>query len=252
MLVMWSFLTAITLIMIVAIVVTLKINDSFVPVPDPETGQTIPVDIYVNNLVQQVIGDMVFGSMGYVLIVVFVLMNSSKIVASEVEKGTLVNLLTTNLNRKSVILSKMSTFISLIFISILSQYLITIISLQIVNQLQYVDLGIFTLKAFGAFLLLLFTSGFAFLFSTLFNRNSQALGLSGAIVIISWVFQIASSFRTLDWMKYLSLNSLFIPANITNISEFSNYLGQYLTLGIGSIDLYIGAYFIFIKKDLPL
>ncbi|AHI52962.1 ATP-binding cassette domain-containing protein [Spiroplasma culicicola] len=252
MIMMWSFLTAITLIMIVAMLVTMKVNGYFIPSPDPNTGFILPVEDHVNGIVQQIIGDMLFGSIGYVLMIIFVLMNATKIVASEIETGTMVNLLTTNLTRKSVILTKMLTFISLIFTAILAQFVVTLITLQAVGQLQYVSLDLLAIKAFGAFLLLFFTAAIAFIFSTYFNRGAQSLGVSGAIVIISWVFQIASGFDALDWMKYFSINSLLDLGNLTDLNKLSVYLGQYIFMSLAGIGIFIGSYFVFTKKDLPL
>ncbi|KAF5275525.1 hypothetical protein FQR65_LT16623 [Abscondita terminalis] len=196
MILMWSFMTILMVIMISAMLITLKANGSLVPemlqiqAIDPITNlpiydeNNLPVMVDIPNsfgqnidqTVQMLLGAIATGSMGCILFAVFVVMNGTKLVATEVESGVLVNLITTNLTRKSIILTKMFTFMGLIAISVLIQFIVIPLGLSIIGVAKYVEFSDLTIKYLGYFLLLFFSAGFTFLASCYFNKGGQTLG----------------------------------------------------------------------------
>ncbi|ALD66461.1 ATP-binding cassette domain-containing protein [Spiroplasma cantharicola] len=187
----------------------------------------------------------------YSLLLVYLLTSGNNIVASEVDKGTMVNLLTTNQSRKSVILTKGGTFVFSLFISIFIQFLTTIITISVFGKGGEINIGLFAMYFFGLFLMLYAISSIAFICSCYFNKSAASLSTAGGISIIFYVLFFASQIPSVEFLKYFSLNSLF-TVEFNNVSEISKYLGQYIALGVIGTGLYIASYWIFIKKDLPL
>ncbi|QBQ07372.1 ABC transporter ATP-binding protein [Spiroplasma gladiatoris] len=249
---LWLFLTILPVAMLVAFFLTLKFNGSF-DIDSNLTGlELLTKKVQMKVKFDQILNMMFFGNMGYLLAVVFVVVTSGSIISGEVEKGTMSNLLTTNLTRKSIVITKILVFISLITIAVLVEWVVTIILIYGINEQEFFDIKKLTIKFLGLFLLLLLISSIGFLASTYFNRGVHTLSVIGVIVIISLVLSIVSaSDESLEWMKYLSINTLFDYSKI-DVDKLSTFLGQYIFMGLASIGLYTGSYFIFTKKDLPL
>ncbi|AOG60080.1 ABC transporter ATP-binding protein [Spiroplasma helicoides] len=246
--ILWTCLTILPIAMLSILIFTMYSKGTFEVLPN----NIMKSEAAIKKQFSSILDMMFFGNLGFLLPVIFIIINSGSIVAGEVEKGTMVNFLTTNLTRKSVILTKMFTFISYIGLAVFLDLIITLALIYGLNIQQFVDISNLTTKFIGLFLLLFVISAIGFISSCYFNRMSYALVLVGAIVIISWVLTIAAKAdASLDWMKYLSINTLFDYSSL-DASKLSTFLGQYLFMALAGIGLFVGAYFVFTKKDLPL
>ncbi|QEH62038.1 ABC transporter ATP-binding protein [Spiroplasma chinense] len=247
---LWFFMTALPTIMII-IAFSVLINNPNLPVqvsPEAANGLTW------NQILMQTSQGLITSSTGisYLLLLVYVLVTGNSLVASEVDKGTMVNLLTTNQSRKSVILTKMLTFINSLFVSILIQFLATTITVSAWGQGANLDFGVLAMNYLGLFLILFAVSAIAFFSSTWFNKSSASIGAAAGIAILFYVLYFVSMIDdSVAFFKYFSLNTLF-NVDYTSVGQVGKYLAQYLVLlGVG-IGLYVGSYFVFTKKDLPL
>jgi len=102
----------------------------------------------------------------------------------------------------------------------------------------------------GAFLLMFAIGGISFLFSCVFNLSKNSLALGAGIPIAFLIFQImAKASSSLESFKYLSLNSLFVPADITG---GGTYWPQFAVLAVFGLVLYALGIKVFKEKDLPL
>ena len=131
-----------------------------------------------------------------------------------------------------------------------------IINQQLASAQISLDEGIdFSVKDYlmlnlGAFLLMFAISGISFLFSCVFNLSKNSLALGAGIPVAFYIFQIMSQVGdSLSGFKYLSLNTLFNPTDITG---GETYWWKFLTLGVVGVVLYVVGAKVFEKKDLPL
>jgi len=93
-------------------------------------------------------------------------------------------------------------------------------------------------------------SGISFIASCWFNKSGTALSIGAGLPIAFFLFNTIAGFRSeLDFLKYLSLNTLFNPMNIIAGNSFT--LEVIILIGIGLV-LYTVGIARFLKKDLPL
>lgn len=133
---------------------------------------------------------------------------------------------------------------------------LTIINQQLASDEVSLDDGIdFSVKDYlllnlGAFLLMFATAGISFLFSCVFNLSKNSLMLGAGIPVAFFIFQIMSQVGdSLANFKYLSLNTLFAPGEITGGGTF---IPQFIVLAVLGTVLYVVGITVFKKKDLPL
>lgn len=131
-----------------------------------------------------------------------------------------------------------------------------IINQQLANNEITLDNGIdFSVKDYlllnlGAFLLMFAIAGISFLFSCVFNLSKNSLALGAGIPVAFFIFQIMSQVgSSLEKFKYLSLNTLFVPGDITGGGTF---WPQFAVLAVLGTVLYLIGIKVFKEKDLPL
>ncbi|ASP27933.1 ABC transporter ATP-binding protein [Spiroplasma corruscae] len=244
---LWLFMTLLPILMIITSFIVVLNNPNFIE--QINNGKTT-WDMVINNLVVKLIASTT--GIVYLLMLVYILVTGNGLIASEVEKGTLVNLLTTNQSRKSVVLSKIFTFVSYLSLSCLLFYITTIIGIISTGHSENINYAVITLYFVGLFLLLLMMSSISFIASSYFNKSAYSLSFAGGIIILFYVlFFIAQIDESVNFFKYLTLNTLY-RTDYNKTNELIKYLPQDIVMLLISIGLYTSGYFIFIKKDLPL
>ncbi|MDR0853308.1 MAG: ABC transporter permease [Clostridiales Family XIII bacterium] len=133
---------------------------------------------------------------------------------------------------------------------------IGIINGQLANDEITLDNGIdfkvvdYLLLNLGAFLLMFAIAGISFLFSCVFNLSKNSLMFGAGIPVAFFIFQIMSQVgSSLEKFKYLSLNTLFAPGEITGGGTF---VPQFIVLTVLGTVLYFIGIKVFKEKDLPL
>ena len=102
----------------------------------------------------------------------------------------------------------------------------------------------------GAFLLMFAISGISFMFSCIFNLSKHSFALGAGIPIASFVFNIMSqASKSLEFFKYISLNTLFDTGAITSGGSF---IIEFVALAVIGIVFYTIGIKWFKEKDLPL
>jgi len=133
---------------------------------------------------------------------------------------------------------------------------IQIINRQLASDELVKDDGIdfvtldYVMMNLGVFLLMFAISSISFLFSCLFNLSKNSLALGAGIPIAFYIFKLMGDVDgSLEFFKYLSLNTLFDTDAIINGGDYSL---QFVVLGVVGIVLYALSVRIFVEKDLPL
>lgn len=132
----------------------------------------------------------------------------------------------------------------------------SIINQQLATDEVTLDNGVeFSIKDYlmlnlGAFLLMFAIGGISFLFSCIFNLSKNSLALGAGIPIAFLIFQImAQASSSLENFRYISLNTLFAPGDITGGGTF---WPQFIALAVLGATLYLIGIKVFKEKDLPL
>ncbi|AKU79921.1 ATP-binding cassette domain-containing protein [Spiroplasma turonicum] len=221
-------------------------------------GFTLYSDSFISSDSDSSVSGLVAGSITsstsfiFLIYLVHIIISGNSILVSEVEKGTLVNILIANQSRKSIILTKMFTLILGYTLSILLLFIFNIILILASSKSNSVDIGIIIINFLGLYLLLIALISIVFLCSSIFNKSAISLAVGGGLCVIFFFFAVlGQTVDSLKVLKYLSINSL-TNFNMTNANEVSKYISKIIFLIIISISCYISSYFVFIKKDLHL
>jgi len=191
----------------------------------------------------------IFGMMGVLLMLIYAITVGNKLVASEVDKGTMSFTLNTQITRKQVIFSKALFYISSLFAMALMVGLFGTILGSIVNvEMEY---GKFWLLVLGFFLYGIAISGICFFASCWFNKSGNSLMLGAGVTIAFFLFNSLATMgvESLEFLKYFSLNTLF---DTSAIISGGNFIIQFIAMFVIGVALYVVGINKFLRKDLPL
>ncbi|KPG70689.1 hypothetical protein AEQ18_08745 [Enterococcus sp. RIT-PI-f] len=187
-----------------------------------------------------------------ILSAIYVIITGNKLIAAQVDKGTLAYVLSTPIKRTTVAITQAFYLVgSLFFMSIISAGT-HLIATQFLNSgLSSDDFGIIVKLNLGVWVLSLAYGGICYLASCVFNLSKYAIAVGGGIVGVSLLLPIISMFSDkFDFLKNFSLSALFDAPTI--ISGSSDYIANFVILAvIGFMGILVGSQ-IFVKKDLPL
>jgi ABC-2 type transport system permease protein len=189
-----------------------------------------------------------FGAMAIMLVMIYAIVTGNKLVASEVDNGTMSFTLNTPITRKQIIFSKLVFYVvSLIAMTALI-CIAGIISTSIVNA--DLDLGKFFLLLLGLLLFGFAVSAICFLASCWFNKSGHSLMLGAGVPVAFYILsQLSQITDSLKFLKYFSLNTLY---DTSNIIAGTNFAFQFVAMAAIGVILYVIGTVKFLRKDLPL
>jgi ABC-2 type transport system permease protein len=251
------------------------------------------VDIIVvvmakNNVasVAAIMDQAIFASIGFELPLIFLIVVSNKLVASEIQSGAITYVVTSSVSRREIILTKMWYMIISIFAGLILQIIFSVPVIALYqNQIDF-RTSAYILKLFSLTLLLFAVSGITFIASSIFNKTLWSFVMGAGIPIAFFLLNMLAMINeNMEPLKYLSLNTLMTEAKVyvvdplhsviqhnsllptdpagtqphdipvnwqivnTNVGQ---WLPHFIALVLVGTGLYIGSGFIFCKKDLPL
>lgn len=190
---------------------------------------------------------MFFGMMGITLMLIYAIVVGNKLVASEIDKGTMSFTLNTPTKRLQIIFTKaIFYFTSLIAMAVMVEICGTAVSSVVSMELS---LNTFWLMITGFLLYGIAISGICFFASCWFNKSGNSLLLGAGLPIVFFVLNSLSGIQELTFLKYFSLNTLF---DTTAIISGTGFIIQFVAMAVIGVVLYILGINKFLKKDLPL
>jgi len=189
----------------------------------------------------------IFGMLGIMILIVFTIVVGNKLIAGEVDKGTMGYTLNTPITRKQIVFSKALTYILLIISLGAVVGLFGTVSIVIASA--DVDLGTFWILILGFVLYGFAIGGICFFASCWFNKSGNSIALGAGLSIAFFIFDSLSAISGLEWLKYFTLNTLF---NTSGIISGSGYIIELIALFVIGATLYAIGCNKFLKKDLPL
>jgi len=199
-------------------------------------------------------GPTIFGATGIGTIVLFIYMmaTGNKLVASEIDRGTMSFTLNTPTTRKQIIFTKVLFYIgSFLAMIVLFGLFATVVSLA---TKATIDVGTFWLIILGCALFCFATSGICFAASCWFNRSEFSLtvgiGLPALFLLLS-KFSAILTVKGKEFLKYISLDTLFDTDKI--LAHSSGFIiPTFIVMFVIGAVLYAFGITTFLKKDLPL
>ncbi len=206
------------------------------------------------------IQEMYYSLAGIMLPMIFVIVTANKLVASQIDNGSMAYVLSTPTKRITVVFTQLFYLIGSLFCM---YFLVTFVdTMTRLISAGSVDLANVVLLNLGSFIAMIAIAGICFMASCLFNLSKYSLALGGGITVFFFVCKILALFGTDSFVQvgmgvkemkifnYLTIISLYDTSSIAALNPVFIYK-LLILLAIGVITTTIGIYF-FNKKDLPL
>ena len=228
-----------------------------------------------------VMNDLVYKIAGVLLPMIYVMITSNKLIASQVSDGSMAYVLSTPTNRKKVIFTQLvfllgSVFAMYIIITVfaISSQAVSawIIKMNTGNSVDKMYFRTF-LYCLASLCAMIGLSGLCFGASAYFNKSAQSVAVGGGICVISFLCCILGLFGTeafvstgigVQAMGIFNYASIFTLIDTTSINNFAKAIAgmdatisfnwiwkNAILIGIGIVGIVIGA-IKFEHKDLPL
>ncbi|WP_410772462.1 ABC transporter permease subunit [Fontibacillus sp. BL9] len=177
---------------------------------------------------------------------------STQLMAKLVDQGSMAYLLSTPTTRTKVALTQAVVLVTGLFLIMAVTTLAGFVGNAWFlggdyefNTSRFIEMNV------AAFLLFFAVGGISFLVSSLSNDEKKALGISGFITFGFFSLDLVGKFSDkIEWMRSLSIFSLYKPAEIIN-GTVNLGLSFTVLAGIGLVTFALGVY-LFGKRDLPL
>ncbi|QMV42020.1 ABC transporter permease subunit [Cohnella cholangitidis] len=177
---------------------------------------------------------------------------STQLMAKLVDRGSMAYLLSTPTTRGKVAFTQATVLVTGLFLIIAVTTLAGIVGDAWFLGSDYAfDTLRFLLMNASAFLLFFAVGGISFLVSSLSNDEKKAIGISGLITFGFFSLDLVGKFsEKIDWMRAVSLFSLYKPGEIVNGNvNLGMTFAVLFVIGLVSFAL---AIVLFRKRDLPL
>lgn len=247
----FKFLLLFTFVLCIFLIIMTKV---FTPttlegVENIVSGSALGNMLGTENTLIGLMSNSFYAIMAIIFPMIYSIIVGNRLIASKVDKGDMAGYLATPTKRIQItITSAIYLVLSLVFMWGVAS-IVGIVSSSIF-QPDALDVKTFLLLNLGAFLYHLAISSICFCASCIFNTSKNSLLLGAGLPIMFFVLSLIIKLSTsLDVLKYFTLNTLFDTANILNGTE---YIMQFVIMGIIAIVLYTVGIVWFNKKDLPL
>ena len=195
------------------------------------------------------IGNSFFAIMAIIFPMLYSIFVGNKLMAEKVEQGTMAGLLATPTKRITIVLTSALFFILSIILMWLVVFIVGVVAAN-TFQPDALNVDAFARLCIGCFLYHFVISSICFCTSTIFNTTQASLGIGGGISLFFFLVNLIMKLSNeLDYLKYLTLNTLF---DTTSLISGEGYVENLIILLLMGIVLYAISIVIFPRKDLPL
>lgn len=247
----FKFLCIFTLVLCVFIVAMTNVftPDTMTDLQSAMSGTALKNILTGNGTLIGFMSNSFYALMAIIFPMVYSIMVGNRLIAEKIDKGNMAGFLSTPTTRLQITISSAVYFIvSLAFMwGIVS--VVGIITSHIV-QPDALDIKTFLMLNLGVFLYHLVISGICFCSSCIFNTSKHSLVFGAGIPLYFFVVSMFIKLSdNLDFLRYVTLNTLF---DTKNILSGSGYGEKFLIMGALAAMLYVAGIVWFQKKDLPL
>lgn len=195
-------------------------------------------------------GSYLYGFIMLVFPMVYSILTANRLVAKQVERGSMAYLLAAPVSRFKIAFTQMMVLLTGIVALVAYAAVVGVVSAQAMFPGE-LDIPRFMMLNLGALALQLFIGGICFITSCIFNDTKYSIGLGAGIPALSFVIQMAANAgEKFENLKYATFFTLFSPNGIIE-GEIFAFVGV-AVLAAGALILYVISIAIFTKKDMPV
>jgi ABC-2 type transport system permease protein len=183
---------------------------------------------------------------------IYVIITGNKLLAQQVDKGTMAYVLSTPVKRSKVAATQAIYFLGSLFLMFALSAASHIIAHYIgAGSITASEIGHVLLLNLGLFCLNVALSGICYLASGVFNLSKYAIAVGGGIVGAEVLMSIMGMFgASFHWMRNFTLVTLFdIQSVLANDAAF---VVKFCVLVLVGAATYMLGSTLFVKRDLPL
>ena len=206
------------------------------------------------------IQEMYYTLAGIMLPMIFVIVTANKLIASQIDNGSMAYILSTPTKRLTVVFTQIFYLVGSLFCMYFVVTFVDAITRLIgAGQVDIVNVLLLNL---GSYITMLAIGGICYMASCLFNLSKYSLALGGGITVFFFICKILALFGTdsfvqvgmgvseMQLFNYLTIITLYDTSSITALNPIFIYkLLVLIVIFISTTS--IGIYY-FNKKDLPL
>lgn len=223
------------------------------------------IQFAVLEMTQSLLFVIFYGMMTTILPGIYVLVTSNKLLASQVDRGSMAYVLSTPIKRSAVTFTQVVYMIASLVLMFGIQTLAHII-VNAVNPVSFATLGYVQISGdlqstmilqinLSALMVCIALSGVCFMFSGIFNTTKHSIGLSGVFIGESILANMLAMFGSLgvgglDNFKYITVCSFYDYESVLLGND--NWITKIVFPVIIAIVTFIMGSVWFKKKDLPL
>jgi ABC-2 type transport system permease protein len=184
---------------------------------------------------------------------IYIMVAANKLIAVQVDRGSMAYVLSNPVKRSTVALTQLSYLIATVFGSYALTTIVHLIAAA-VKDTGETAAHIIAINL-GALLTTLVIGGICFMMSCIFNLSRHSLGLGGAITAFSFICYFVSMFalfgsENMKNFKYFTFVTLYDIDSI--LSNGGDWIWKFVILaGIAAVTFIVGTV-TFMKRDLPL
>ncbi len=197
-----------------------------------------------------------YGMLSIMVPVLYVVITANNLVAKQVDDDSLAYVLSTQTKRSQIVITQALFLVGSLFVTFASVTLTHILVKMVMRADSLTIKRIFCLNI-ASFWIAAAMSGICFMFSCVFNRAKNSIGVSGIIAVffilmamMSLFGGLSSAMSALENFKYMTITSLCDNASIMAGTHAWIWKGAILVV-ITCVTYTAGSIY-FCKKDLPL
>jgi ABC-2 type transport system permease protein len=224
-------------------------NDMIAALPEG-MRKLIGMENGINSLSDYIAGEF-YGMLFLIILMVYVILTSTRLMARLVDQGSMAYLLATPNSRVKIAITQAAVLITGLALIIAFTTLSGIAASEWLISGYELDVASFVKLNVLTFLIFSCIAAYCFFFSSVLNDEKKALGLSAGITLLFYMLNMAGKLSDkTEWLLNITVFKLYDPIKMINNETDAVLTGS--MLGIGAFVLFTASIIVFKKRNLPL
>ncbi|WP_226537205.1 ABC transporter permease [Fictibacillus halophilus] len=204
----------------------------------------------INSLADYIAGEF-YGMLFLIILMVYVILTSTRLMARLVDQGSMAYLLATPNSRLKIAATQAAVIITGLALIVAFTTLSGIAASEWLISGYELDVASFVTLNILTFLIFLVIAGYCFFISSSFNDEKKALGISAGLTLFFYMLNMAGKLsEDTEWLLNFTIFKLYDPIKMINNETDALFTGTMLALA--ALVLFGGSLIVFKKRNLPL